>query len=159
LPRRALLIISLVVLSLSAGYRLGEALMNHWPAQGVISGVILAIGIVSIGLVVAAGRRLPADLLFELEQREAYEAAVATAPRLGEVLVHRYHWITQQDLKQALDYQRRNGRRVGEILIAMGAISSKQLMQALIEQRNESGKAPQLPVRTEEQWTAIRERV
>jgi len=156
---RHLLVVSVVTLMLSAGYRLGQAMVARNVGQGVISGVVLAAGVVMACLVVGVSRRLPSDLVSELRQREAFEARVQTAPRLGEVLVHRYHWVTEEELRQALARQRFSGRRVGEILVAMGAISSKQLMQALIEQRNETGAAPRMTAKAEENWTGKRERV
>jgi hypothetical protein len=59
-------------------------------------------------------------------------------PLLGAILVYKYQWITQQQLNQALERQRREGPgrpRLGEILLDMGALSPSRLEQALEHQQ------------------------
>lgn len=51
--------------------------------------------------------------------------------RIGDVLLE-YGYITESQLKKALDYQKQNkGKRIGAVLIELGAITEKQMLQAL----------------------------
>ena len=61
---------------------------------------------------------------------------------IGQVLVEGGH-ITEDDLRLALEEQRRTGRRLGETLIETGRISWLGLAQAIAEQANGLGPAPQ----------------
>jgi type IV pilus assembly protein PilB len=61
---------------------------------------------------------------------------------IGQVLVEGGH-ITQEDLHLALEEQKRTGRRLGETLIETGRISWLGLAQAIAEQANGLGPAPQ----------------
>ena len=58
---------------------------------------------------------------------------------LGELLVYRYRLITKEQQGRALERQREveRGRRLGEILIEMGFVTSSQLQDALDYQFNE----------------------
>jgi len=53
--------------------------------------------------------------------------------RIGELL-HKYGIITRQQLEEALERQRREKKRLGEILIDLGYLSSKELLWMLSEQ-------------------------
>lgn len=50
--------------------------------------------------------------------------------RVGDILVEAGH-LSADDLSVALDEQRASGRRLGELLVAQGAVSQKQLLHAL----------------------------
>lgn len=54
--------------------------------------------------------------------------------RLGDLLVV-HGIVTRQTVAAALALQRKNGKRLGQQLIAMGALTSEQLLQALEQQR------------------------
>jgi type IV pilus assembly protein PilB len=54
-------------------------------------------------------------------------------PLLGEILVG-HQWVTDGQLKQAMEIQRQSNARLGRILVEMGAISEQQLSQGLAEQ-------------------------
>ncbi len=151
---RLSLALSLGVLAVSSGYTLGGAIIGHRLVLGMVSGVLLLAGAI-VGCLRLRSEPLPEALLSQLEQRESYEAAVQSAPRLGELLVHRYHWISQRDLERALSRQRRSGRRLGEILVKMRVISVEKLTRALVEHRVLKGEA--LPMVTPEAWTGRRE--
>ncbi|MDI3299552.1 MAG: ATPase, T2SS/T4P/T4SS family [Bacillota bacterium] len=53
--------------------------------------------------------------------------------QLGQFLVEK-GWITRAQLEQALEEQRRSGRRLGEILLSQGLLSRRQLQTALAAQ-------------------------
>ena len=55
-------------------------------------------------------------------------------PLLGELLIHKYHLITESDLTVALEEQRKRGGRLGQILIALGMLDQSQLTKALEDQ-------------------------
>ena len=56
------------------------------------------------------------------------------APRLGELLVHKYRAVSRQELERALEEQRRHGGMLGHILVRMRALGYSQLLEALQEQ-------------------------
>jgi len=55
---------------------------------------------------------------------------------LGELLVYRYQLITKDQREEALARQRNvdRGRRLGEILVDMGAVTESELRQVLEDQ-------------------------
>ncbi len=53
--------------------------------------------------------------------------------RIGDLL-HKYGIITRQQLEEALEKQKREEKRLGEILIDLGYLSSKDLLWMLSEQ-------------------------
>ena len=55
-------------------------------------------------------------------------------PLLGELLVHKYHLITEEQLAEALDKQRKHGGQLGHILIAMELLDDEQLRKVLEDQ-------------------------
>jgi len=66
-------------------------------------------------------------------------------PMLGALLVFKYKLITEDQLKHALEVQRKDGpnrRLLGGILLDMGLISSAELQTALAYQRSVTGNMP-----------------
>ena len=55
-------------------------------------------------------------------------------PLLGELLIHKYHLITESDLTVALEEQCKRGGRLGQILVALGMLDQSQLTRALEDQ-------------------------
>jgi hypothetical protein len=57
-------------------------------------------------------------------------------PLIGALLLYKFQRISHRQLDEALEQQRREGRkrRLGEILVAMGALSSAHLEEALAHQ-------------------------
>ncbi|MGI5310587.1 GspE/PulE family protein [Rheinheimera sp. WS51] len=55
--------------------------------------------------------------------------------RLGDLLVHE-SIITEQQLTEALDHQKQNGRKLGATLIEMEVLTEQQLLQFLAQQLN-----------------------
>ena len=56
-------------------------------------------------------------------------------PRLGEILVYKYHLITEKDLQKALSIQKASsGQPLGEILVDMSRITWRDLAKALEDQ-------------------------
>ena len=72
-------------------------------------------------------------------REELAEGREPVVPLLGAVLLYKYQRITQRQLNEALEQQRKetgpNRRRLGEILLATGAITRRQLEEALEHQR------------------------
>ena len=56
-----------------------------------------------------------------------------TEERIGEILL-RQKVITQKQLQQALDLQKKEGGLLGEILIKLELVSEKEIAQAIISQ-------------------------
>ena len=58
---------------------------------------------------------------------------------LGELLVYRYGLITKDQREEALARQKGadRGRRLGEILVGMGAVAEPDLREALEGQRSD----------------------
>src|SRR3954462_9990181 len=59
--------------------------------------------------------------------------AVATKVRLGDVLVER-KVISREQLRLALDDQKRSGRRLGRVLVENGFCAAEQIAEALARQ-------------------------
>jgi hypothetical protein len=59
-----------------------------------------------------------------------------TPRRLGELLVNGRRVITQRDLEYALTIQKRTRRKLGQILLALGKVSDRDLFWALDQQRS-----------------------
>jgi hypothetical protein len=57
-----------------------------------------------------------------------------TLPLLGEILIHKYHLITERDLRRALALQVQSGRRLGQVLVEMGLLTHDDLERALEDQ-------------------------
>ena len=65
-------------------------------------------------------------------------------PMLGALLVYKYQALTEEQLEHALEQQRKEGknrRRLGEILLDMGLVSSAELRKALEYQRSQARKS------------------
>ncbi|MEI7998285.1 MAG: hypothetical protein WCH62_02095 [Candidatus Omnitrophota bacterium] len=54
-------------------------------------------------------------------------------PLLGEILIKRKR-ITKEQLDQALDYQRKEGGFIGEILVKLGFVEERDIVVALVVQ-------------------------
>ncbi len=129
---------SLAFFGLAVGMLCGSTVTRAFPAKdwiGVIIGGLLACcGLLS--LVAGMQRVRKASLVAESEA-----AAVRNGdpehvlPRLGEILVYKYHLITEKDVQKALLRQRASmNRPLGEILVEMGRITWRDLMRALEDQ-------------------------
>jgi hypothetical protein len=55
-------------------------------------------------------------------------------PLLGEILIYKYHLVTEKDLKHALLLQIQSGKRLGQVLVEMGLITRDDLERALEDQ-------------------------
>src|SRR5438477_8919894 len=69
------------------------------------------------------------------EPRESWSisSALATKPRLGEMLIDR-RLLEPEDVERALELQKERGDKLGKILIDLGFIAAKDLLSALSEQ-------------------------
>ncbi len=55
-------------------------------------------------------------------------------PYLGELLVNKYHLITDTELQDALAEQKMRGGRLGQIMVALGLLEYEQLAEVLEDQ-------------------------
>jgi len=131
--RVARLLLGLVCVG-AAVMLLGWSFVMGKPVNWWAAGLLASIG----ALVILPGARLslssrspgsmwssqPGQLRADVEQ-----------PRLGELLVHKYKLITEEQLSQALSRQRVTRQKLGEILVQMGVVSSSQVAIALADQR------------------------
>jgi len=111
----------------------------RWAGHGAWMGVAAMVVGALVGLsglyaiCAQARRRAPGD---EDELLVAPEAAV---PMLGALLVYKYQFITEEQLTEALEIQRKAGHnrpRIGTILLEMGVLTMAQLQEALAHQRS-----------------------
>ena len=63
--------------------------------------------------------------------------AGAEQARLGELLVHRYGLLTEEQLSQALTRQMATRQKLGEILVQMGFVTQSQAAIALADQQTD----------------------
>ena len=96
-----------------------------------IGGLTVVLG---IGLIASAVRRpaCRADRFPDPKEQESPDDA-RRLPLSGEMLVQRYHLITQSQLQQALK-RRREHQFPGKVLVEMGMISAEQLREVLSDQ-------------------------
>ena len=59
--------------------------------------------------------------------------------RLGEILVQQ-KLLTEEQLKAALDEQKKTGRRLGRVFIERGFITEEQISKALARQHSRLGR-------------------
>lgn len=78
----------------------------------------------------------PADSMFELPTDEA-TLQEARDIRLGEVLVN-HRLVTQAQIDRAVDRQRETGQKLGEVLVGLGMVSERRLLQVLAAQKGVS---------------------
>jgi len=119
----------------------GIVLTRAWFAKDTINGWVGALLLLGGTLVAISGgmriralfRPLPEDA--ERPARSALPRTPDALPRLGELLIYKYHLITEKDLQRALAKQREfAGRPLGEILVEMGRISWRDLAKVLEDQ-------------------------
>jgi hypothetical protein len=156
--RRAVRIAIMLVLTSSAGALAWRALVTGQSLLGAAGGALLIAGLIALIAEIQREKALPSDLISALRDREAYEVAVQSAPRLGELLLHKHGLITRRDLTRALAQQRRTGQRLGEILVRMRAITPDELTRVLIEQRLEAGHPADSRLEAED-WTQAGDRL
>ena len=63
--------------------------------------------------------------------------AIESAP--GSSIVSRIKHVSEQQLSEALSRQKRDGRKLGEVLVEMGACTYKQIYEALALQQRMVG--------------------
>lgn len=132
----ALLVFGVFVAAVS-GIILTRAWMTKDPVNGWIGGLLLlggALVAISGGMrIKPATEELPEDAA--LSRPSVIPKSPGALPRLGELLVYKYHLISEKDLQRALARQREfAGKPIGEILVQMGRISWRDLARALEDQ-------------------------
>ncbi len=79
---------------------------------------------------------MSADAMFELPTDEA-TLQEARDIRLGEVLVN-HRLVTQAQIDRAVETQQKTGQKLGEVLVSMGMVSERRLLQVLAAQKGVS---------------------
>ncbi len=119
----------------------GIVLTRAWFTRDVVNGWVGVLLLLGGTLVAVSGgmrtrvhsRPVAADEGPPERSDGPYTADVL--PRLGEVLIYKYHLITEKDLQRALAKQKEfAGRPLGEILVEMGHITWRDLAKALEDQ-------------------------
>ncbi len=120
----------------------GVAFGYAWTAEETPLWWVGAISLLTGALLVLSGfyaRSYPSGLDATTPTEESKEEVERLVPLLGALLLYKYRWITQQQLNQALNKQKEEGegkRRLGEILVDMGALTTQQLEEALQYQKS-----------------------
>ncbi len=127
-----------LALATVGGVAFGHAWTHESAPLWWVGAITLLVGI----LLVLSGwyaRAHPRGITPEVALREeTAEGREPLVPLLGAVLLYKYQRITQQQLNEALGKQRKekHKRRVGEILLAMKAVTRSQLQEALEYQQS-----------------------
>ena len=119
-------------------------LARAWGAHDSVSGWAAALLIVGgIGVAAPGAARFrranvasrPSGPVLASPNQPGTASRTDTLPRLGEILVYKYHVITERDLERALERQRQGvPLPLGEVLIEMGKITWRDLALALQDQ-------------------------
>ena len=123
---------------------LGGVVFGHaWTRDYAPLWWVGAMTVLAGALLVLSGlyaRSRPSDLKPRTAVRgDAFHEQEPLVPLLGALLVYKYQWVTQEQLSQALAQQhaeKEKKRRLGEILVALGAVTEPQLEEALAHQRS-----------------------
>lgn len=139
----AVLVWGRVVMGLILAGVAGVAFGHAWTRVYAPYWWVGAISLLTGSLLVLSGlyaRSRPPGAVPEIVMREGVtDGEQPLVPLLGALLVYKYQRITQKQLNEALEQQHREGehrRRLGEILVAMGAITESHLEEALEFQRS-----------------------
>jgi hypothetical protein len=133
----------LLVLGLLMAVTALAVLARAWSTKDPVSGwagVLLLVG--GIGVAAPGAARLRPRSAAQppgLTSRSPFPPEAVTRadglPRLGEILLYKYHLITERDLERALERQQQGiPRPLGEVLVEMGKITWRDLAKALQDQ-------------------------
>jgi hypothetical protein len=132
-----------VVLAVVAGLILAHALTTGYAPSWWSGGICLLTGIVLVvaGLVSARARRREITLGAAEPVKAAEKPRDPTVPMLGALLAYKYQFVTENQLRRALEVQKKQGankQRLGDILVSMGLLTRDQLQKALDYQRSQA---------------------
>ncbi len=99
-----------------------------WWVWGQLGGISLAAG--SLLMVGALYGRIPLldiSVVPRTALRPTGTKKRLDTPLLGELLVHEWKLITEEQLETAIDWQQRHGGQLGQALVDLGIISSADL--------------------------------
>jgi len=127
-----------LALTAAAGFCFTKAITTdtrQWWLWGEAGAVSLALG--SLVLLAALYGRVPL-LEMTVVPRPALRSLPAErrspVPLLGELLVEDEKLITEQQLRTALEWQERNGGKLGQALVDLGVLTAADLEQVLKRQ-------------------------
>lgn len=127
-----------LILAMVGGVVFGHAWTREYAPFWWVGGITLLTGILLVLSALYARSRPPGATPEVLMREELAEGREPLVPLLGALLLYKLQRITQRQLNEALEQQRKeageNRRRLGEILLAMGAITPRQLEEALEHQ-------------------------
>ena len=117
-----------------AGIMISHTWTGSYTINLCIAGLAFVLGL-SLSIYGIHNRNTAAASNKQLLSPPASLASKASAlPRIGEILVYKYHLITERDLKKALERQAGSGKRLGETLVEMDRISWIDLARTLEDQ-------------------------
>ncbi|NIQ99948.1 MAG: hypothetical protein GTN78_07055 [Gemmatimonadales bacterium] len=109
-----------------------------WSSQSWLSWVVGGTSLLCGVLVAIVGLRVSAPheevRQYRPPQHRPRRRRERAVPYLGELLVHKYHLITEKQLQEALAEQRNRGGRLGQIMVAMGYLDYATLSRVLEDQ-------------------------
>ncbi len=118
------------------GVAVGHAWTNESLPWWGVGGITLLVGLLLVLSGLYARSRTPDIIPQVIVPEETPEAREPLVPLLGALLVYKYELITDKQLQDALDEQRKTvpRRRLGEILVLKGLITLRELEEALASQ-------------------------
>ncbi len=129
-----------LILATVGGVVFGHAWTREYAPFWWVGAISLLTGILLVLSALYARSRPPGVTPEVLMREELAEGREPLVPLLGALLLYKFQRITQRQLNESLARQRKQAgkdrRRVGEILLAMGAITPGQLVEALEHQRS-----------------------
>ena len=119
-------------------------LVRAWSTSNAVSGWVEGILLVGgMGVAISGAARVrpppshasPTAPASRDPHQPGADADAGALPRLGEILMYKYHLVTEKDLARAIELQKKGvPRPIGEVLVGMGKITWQDLAQALQDQ-------------------------
>jgi hypothetical protein len=128
-----------LMLAAVSGLAFGHAWTRQYTSLWWLNAMTMLAGALLVLSGLYARSRPPGVIPHIMMEEELSEGQQPLVPLLGALLAYKYKRITQKQLNEALERQqkeRQNRRRLGEILVQMGAITRPELEEALKDQRS-----------------------
>jgi len=132
-----------LLLAGTGGVAFGYAWTNSFASMWWVGGITLLVGVLLVLSGIYARTHVPetgVEVILPDEPPATHEPLV---PLLGAILVYKYQYITQKQLQETLAEQMRAEprRRLGEILVLKGLLTSAQLEEALVFQHSAAAES------------------